>query len=366
MLMLTTSLLKSLTDKEVIDHAIKHGLSFALFRMPGCDEATLYVGGDETADFSKNDDAFVIAPFRNDRVVCIPAEYSRKVDLLTYVSVQTPREITHNRPLPQSYAASVRKIVARLGREGGKTVLATVHDGHCPHSVYDAFMCLANTYSDAFVFCWMLKGGSRVWMGASPELLAELGGGKLRTMALAGTRAAAIGDICPWDKKNIEEQQMVADYIETVMRRHGLEPLSGTPYTKRAGNIAHICTEITAETPANLDLTAFLKDLAPTPAVSGFPRHQALEEIAGCEDFNRGYYAGYCGVKAVGGVRLFVTLRCMSLDPETGDCRLYAGGGITSMSTPESEWLEINAKVATLAGVLSIKPVQRLETDNNN
>lgn len=361
--MLTTSLLKSLTDSEVIDYAIKHGLSFALFRMPGCNEATLYVGSDEVADFSKNGDAFVIAPFRNDRVVSIPAEYSRKVDLLSYDSEQKPQATSCPRPMPQSYAASVRNIVARLVREGGKTVLATVHDGRCPHSVYDAFMYITSSYLEAFVFCWMLRGESRVWMGASPELLVELDGGKLHTMALAGTRAAVIDDTCPWDKKNVEEQQMVADYIVTIMRRHGLEPQCASTYTKRAGDIAHICTEIAADVTAGLDLTAFLKDMAPTPAVSGFPRQQALDEIAVYEDFDREYYAGYCGVASAGGVRLFVTLRCMSLAPENGDCRIYAGGGITAMSVPESEWLEVNAKAATISGVLSIKPAPRLEND---
>ncbi|MCM1319047.1 MAG: chorismate-binding protein [Muribaculaceae bacterium] len=355
--MLSTSLLNSLTDKEVIDYALKHNCSFALYRMPGRTSVTLCMSQQLMEDFDFPSEGFIIAPFANDNQRIIPNEYSRMIDCRNYVELneQFFGQVSERSasPMPEEYYQSVSTIINRLKADGGKTVFSTLHCGTCPLDIYDAFIKLTLTYPDAFVFCFKLKDEEHAWLGATPEVLIEVADNKLLTMALAGTRLADKHDE-PWGDKNIKEQAMVTEFITEKMKEAGLEVHLTDAYSRTAGNIEHICTELTSILPLRFDLKSFLKELPPTPAVSGLPRDIALGDIARLEPHNREYYAGYCGPATASHVSLYVTLRCMSVDPSTHKCTLYAGGGITAQSEPESEWREVNAKAATLAGPLGI------------
>jgi len=73
------------------------------------------------------------------------------------------------------------------------------------------------------------------WIGASPELLLEASGNGVKTMALAGTRAA--GESREWDCKNLEEQQMVTDFISETLSGNGLDISISPLYTRNAGKV---------------------------------------------------------------------------------------------------------------------------------
>ena len=75
-------------------------------------------------------------------------------------------------------------------------------------------------------------------MGASPEMLLSSSDGSLHTVALAGTRLAGTEEA--WDVKNIEEQELVVDFIMSAME--GLAPEKGSTFTRVAGPVEHLCT----------------------------------------------------------------------------------------------------------------------------
>lgn len=349
--MLSTSLLNSLTDIKVIDYIFKDNFNAALFRMPGREDvAKLFVSDRLTNELVTNE-GFLIAPFSNQSLKVIPADYSRELQIAPILNI--PSEDISLRPMPKDYAIRVNKIVQRLKQEGGKVVLSSAHQGVCKLDIVSIFAILSHIYPDAFVFCFKIKDEDRVWVGASPEVLIRIKDNQLYTMALAGTRRSSQNN-STWDEKNAKEQQMVTDFICDICRQNGLSPHLSQPHTRKAGNIEHICTEFEASIPEAFNLKSFLKEMAPTPAVSGLPRDKALEDIHNLEAHNRGYYAGYCGLAGSSNLSLFVTLRCMSLDLLSGNCTLFAGGGITAQSEAENEWQEVNFKVATLAKPLGI------------
>ena len=257
-------------------------------------------------------------------------------------------------PLPdestprQRHEQNVAKAAAHHARRDGKTVISRVI---CSGPVSDeegVFNRLCAMYPDACVFKFSTSP-TGTWVGASPELLLEAGGGMLRTMSLAGTRPA--GTAGDWDAKNLHEQQLVTSFILDTLRKHNLQPATLPVESRVAGNIEHLLTQIEAPLPADWStgrLAQLLHDLSPTPALGGYPREEAMQLINRLEQHQRGYYGGFFGhIKSADDFRLNVNLRSALLTPEA--TYIFAGGGITADSVPEEEWEETCRKANTVA-----------------
>ena len=82
-----------------------------------------------------------------------------------------------------------------------------------------------------------------------------------------------------------------------------------------------------------------MADLHPTPAVGGFPRHDALAAIREIEKLDRGWYAGPLGwIGASGHGEFAVALRSGLIDG--AKATLFAGCGLVSNSDPQTEYDE--------------------------
>ncbi|MCT4603580.1 MAG: chorismate-binding protein [Marinifilum sp.] len=217
-----------------------------------------------------------------------------------------------------------------------------------------AFLNLNKTYPKAFVFMVDIPDVG-LWIGATPERLMRKNQLITETMALAGTQkldGRKLSEI-NWDKKEIEEQAFVTDYIDSVFKKYKIKNVEKNgPVTALAGNIVHLKTHFKAY--LNLEgneLSNFIKDLHPTPAVCGLPKKSALELIDEVENHDREYYGGYLGpVEEDGDLSLFVNLRSMKV--LQNKMALFVGGGITVDSNPEKEWMETCFKAQTLLNVI--------------
>lgn len=213
------------------------------------------------------------------------------------------------------------------------------------------FSRICNAYPEAFVFLFTTPE-TGTWIGATPELLLAGKGYLLRSMSLAGTRPAHFkGD---WDDKNIREQLIVTHYISDIFREYGIMPGLEGPVTRQAGPVEHLQTIISGITKDITDIPAIIDALSPTPALCGIPRELAVKTITALETFQRGCYGGFCGPWLSGHeFSLFVVLRCARITPDV--MVLYAGGGIMPDSNPDSEWLETERKLLTLADIFGSK-----------
>jgi isochorismate synthase len=187
-------------------------------------------------------------------------------------------------------------------------------------------------------------------MGATPEILFKLGDEHAETMALAGTKPA--GD-AKWTEKEIKEQQIVTDYIEELLFKNNITEYSKTGLTTvEAGNVVHLKTgfNISIEQLKG-KIGDVLKAIHPTPAVCGLPREKAYKIIRKVEKHDRQFYAGFLGPWKVNDQsQLFVNLRCAEITKKS--LHVFAGGGLTSDSTPEQEWEETIHKSETLLSVV--------------
>lgn len=247
------------------------------------------------------------------------------------------------------YRAAVEKAAQRSAGRNGKTVIARTICG-----TFNNFAPLemARKYFKAFptMFCFMFyHPRTGYWMSASPELLVEFDGSKGVTRALAGTRKACEGT--SWDKKNIDEHEMVVRDIRQRVRDLGDDwtCVANDSNNLRYGNIEHLCTpmSIAYHGEGKADISTVIDALNPTPAVGGFPREEALADIAEIEPIERKFYGGVISSKSLA----YIILRCVHFDHRHW-C-VYTGSGITGLSDAEDEWAETEAKARPLINLLS-------------
>lgn len=213
------------------------------------------------------------------------------------------------------------------------------------------FLRLLMLYPSAMVYLWYHpKVG--VWIGATPETLLTLKDRYFSTMSLAATRPYKNTLDVSWNTKEIEEQSLVTDFIETELNKVVTTYKVHPRETVRAGNVVHLRTLLTGEIKDEKEgLKNLIKALHPTPAVCGMPRNLAKEFIMSQEDYDRSYYTGFLGeLHLKGSSELYVNLRCMQMNDMKAS--LYIGGGITADSVPEEEWEETKLKTKTLKKVL--------------
>jgi isochorismate synthase len=155
-----------------------------------------------------------------------------------------------------------------------------------------------------------------------------------------------------WDRKELEEQQMVTDFVKEMIEELDISDcdIKG-PETIKAGSIAHLRTIFRFELDDISLVDKLISRLHPTPAVCGLPRKRAMELIEEVERYERTYYSSFIGPVYSDSFNLFVNLRCMQFTNK--GVQLYVGGGLTKDSQSESEWEETKLKAETILSVLN-------------
>jgi len=209
-------------------------------------------------------------------------------------------------------------------------------------AAYNLFEELEKTYPNAFIYL-ASDAIFGTWIGASPEILVEAHKGYVFTTALAGTRK---NDEEGWGEKEIHEQQVVTDYILALLKKNGLNSIEVEgPYDYTAGPVTHLKTDISADL-SNTSTWKLARQIHPSPAVSGYPKEQAIGLIQSVEPHSRGIYTGLIGYVEGETSKLYVNLRCAQIKEH--QTYLYLGGGYTNQSIPELEWIETENKSKTL------------------
>jgi len=213
--------------------------------------------------------------------------------------------------------------------------------------LFVSLLKLMNTYESSLVYLWHHpKIGT--WMGATPELLGKYQNQQFQTVALAGTLPVDAQQPLVWKNKEIEEQQIVTDYIVNIFKNFNSDFEIGLPSTVFQGKLAHIKTDLKVR--LNVDeAKILLKKLHPTPAVCGLPLKKAQNLIYKIEQYDRKYYTGFLGEIHKNKIETYVNLRCMEFFEDYFE--VYAGGGIVKTSEPDKEWQETQIKTQILLSV---------------
>ncbi|MGM9860304.1 MAG: chorismate-binding protein [Muribaculaceae bacterium] len=247
----------------------------------------------------------------------------------------------------ENYLSALQALIPALKVDNRKTVISTIITNQATVNWAEVADILFDTYPESFCHIYYTPRLG-AWIGATPELLlsADRSMSQVATMSLAGTKPHNNS----WDDKNRHEQAIVTDFIVDNLRPIFSEINISPVETIHYGNIDHLCTHITASG-TSCRYSEIVDILSPTPAVAGLPRDRALEEIGEIESHDRECYGGYITVADANGSQSFVNLRCAYFYEDK--YVVYAGGGITGESVPQTEWLETRLKSAALINIIN-------------
>ena len=364
-----------------IDLQYSQLLPFVVYRKPNSNEVRALLQKDSfcyiTSEYSES--GFVFAPFEDEKAsILIPLAQSEQLKTLFSKDMLNDEKINFSIVKSQDdkefHLGLVQKGIDAIKKsELRKVVLSRTETIKLSESnPLQIFKQLLSNYSTAFVYCFFHpKIG--IWLGATPETLLKIEGQRFFTTALAGTQKFEGKLDVEWNPKEIEEQNIVTNYIienlQPIVHNLKVENVE----TTKAGSLLHRKTNISGTIDfKTLNLKQMLQTLHPTPAVCGLPKQEAKQFILEHENYDREFYTGFLGelnlkekklrnsnrhniendvystLKTVS--NLFVNLRCMQL--KSGEAILYVGGGITKDSNPEAEWEETVNKTQTIKSVL--------------
>lgn len=334
------------------------GLPFVVYKKPLANEISIQiqknVNDNLTSEFDNN--GFVFAPFdSNNASYFIPASES---DLYTIpinkYDFQLIEANIANSPTDKTmHINKVQQCVEFIKSGNAKKVVLSRKQFVEKEKIdfetqLDAYLKLIQLYPEAMVY-WWFHPSTGVWMGATPERLLTLDQEDFQTMSLAGTQLYHNNLV--WKEKEKMEQELVTNYIQSRLETLIDDLKTGASFTKKAGHLAHICTEINGKIKSNKSLTEVINILHPTPAVCGTPKESAFQYILTHEGYDRKFYTGFLGaIQLDKKTELFVNLRCMEW--VDNGINLYIGGGITEDSIAEKEWEETVNKSQVMAKVL--------------
>lgn len=338
-----------------VENYLEESLPFVLYRKPGQNEIFGVFQSNNALHQSKDfmEKGFVFAPFNSEgSVILIQPDEVWEGTWRTEKQPST-EAISLDDLGKEDHIDLVKRGIKEI--EKGrlkKVVLSRKIEVPISKSPIHIFKTLLNTYSNAFGYLFYHpKVG--MWCGATPETLVKVKNKKLTTMSLAATLPYVENEEPDWGDKEIEEQQMVSEYIGDKLA-HTMERLEiDDAESVRAGNLWHLRSEVRGTLLPNLKVKEVIRALHPTPAVCGIPTGEAAQFIQANENYKRTFYTGFLGelnLKSQGELSLFVNLRCMQL--EQGKASIFVGGGITEASNPESEWIETQNKSKTMLGIL--------------
>ncbi len=328
-----------------------------------------------TTDFSES--GFVFAPFDlSETSILFPLS---ECDVMTLeretllVDESSEGDTTKKTEDKLAHVALVEKGISVIKKgELEKVVLSRCEIIKTRLEVLNVFKRLFNSYKNAMVYCWYHPAVG-MWIGATPELLLNMKGYDYTTIALAGTKVYNENEQLQWTAKEIDEQQIVTDFITDQMKSFSKQQHVSEASTIRAGQLLHLKSVITGR----LDVQAgtindVIHAIHPTPAVCGFPKSTSKAFILEEEGYLREFYTGFFGElnlktkvsrntnkrnvenNAYQAIKsytdLYVNLRCMQVFDDK--VNLYVGGGITKDSNADNEWLETVSKTKTMLKVL--------------
>ena len=345
-----------LEDKwnEAIRRAETTDALFCIFKKRGGKVQFFASNESQPSNYQANTDGFILSSFEDNELKMITKNLSFDFDSAkdvalfdSYINRRQKLNLTSKTDSytsAETYERSFDAVMKKLcSKEATKIVLSAKQSIQTEKSAFDIFTNIASKDNYEFAYLLHLTNGE-TWIGCTPEILLQKNSGSYSTISLAGT--ISNDGKQQWHEKEIREQQVVTDYITERLNEIKANITVGSTYSKAAGMIQHLCTDISFTSTESL--STLIRLLHPTPAVLGYPTSPALSAIKSAESHKRELYSGVVGFQSASTdeADIFVNLRCGKINKNS--ITLFAGGGIMPDSTKENEWNEIQMKFESI------------------
>ena len=353
--------MKSLFDKIKTHYFSK--LPFVAYHKPNTDNVSAFFMEDIALSFVSNfeEKGFVFAPFNSDEKAIIFSEekslmMSEELQLEAYVLQDTI--LKSDTLSKEKHIKIVKKALEKIKTHELQKVVVSREEllDISEFDLVELYKKLLSSYKNAFVYVWFhpMVG---LWLGATPETLLNIEGTSFKTMSLAGTQVDVQNKPLIWKSKELEEQQLVTNFIENQLVDIAINLKTDKTETVKAGNLLHLRTKVSGDLNNSSNLEELIRALHPTPAVCGLPRKLARTFLFENENYDRSFYTGFLGElnlqdskDVVKSSSLFVNLRCMRI--QNNKATIFVGGGITKDSNASNEWEETVSKAKTMKRML--------------
>ncbi len=211
-------------------------------------------------------------------------------------------------------------------------------------------------------YMYFLRCGDATVVGASPEVMVRLEGGRIDLRPIAGTRRrgaseeedAALAEELLADPKERAEHIMLVDLGRNDVGRvseAGSVNVSELMVIERYSHVMHIVSNVRGSLARGKDSYDVIRACFPAGTVSGAPKIRAMEIIDELEPTRRGPYAGAVGYFGFSGnMDTCITIRTLVI--KDGVAYIQAGGGVVADSDPAAEYQEtVNKAKAMMRAV---------------
>ena len=258
-------------------------------------------------------------------------------------------------------AVEVAKEYIRAG-DAFQIVLSQRFDLELGCDPFDVYRVLRQVNPSPYMF-FLRQGGVSV-VGASPEPMVQLLGGRVVSRPIAGTRRRGSTD--EEDRrleaelvehpKELAEHVMLVDLARNDVGRvvqFGSERVDELMTVERYSHVMHLTSEVSGELVDGRGPVDVLRATLPAGTVSGAPKVRAMEIIDELEPTKRGPYAGVAGyIDFSGNLDTAIAIRTLVVGAD-GKASVQAGAGIVADSDPEAEDEECAAKAAAVLAAVA-------------
>ncbi len=227
---------------------------------------------------------------------------------------------------------------------------------------FDVYRVLRQVNPSPYMF-FLRQGGVSV-VGASPEPMVQVLGGRVVSRPIAGTRRRGSNDEEDrrLEAELVENPKELAEHVMLVdlarndvgrIARFGSERVEELMTVERYSHVMHLTSEVSGELLEARGPVDVLRATLPAGTVSGAPKVRAMEIIDELEPTKRGPYAGVVGyIDFSGNLDTAIAIRTL-VATDDGKASVQAGAGIVADSDPAAEDEECAAKAAAVLAAVA-------------
>jgi anthranilate synthase component 1 len=201
-------------------------------------------------------------------------------------------------------------------------------------------------------------------VGASPEPLVTVSGGRATTRPIAGTRPRggdadedrAIAEDLLADEKERAEHVMLVDLGRNDLGRvceYGSVEVETFMAVETYSHLMHIVSSVGGRLREGIGPMAVLRSILPAGTLSGAPKVRAMEIIDELEPVKRGAYGGAVGYLSYTG-ELDTCICIRTVVVADGVAHMQAGGGTVADAKPDYEYEESLNKARAVARAIEL------------
>lgn len=221
---------------------------------------------------------------------------------------------------------------------------------------FDVYRALRSLNPSPYMFYLHLD--DTIFLGASPEVMVRLEGGKIELRPLAGTRprGKTKEEDLLLEKELLADEKEKAEHIMLVdlgrndvgrVAEIGTVEVTELMGIERYSHVMHIVSQVRGSLQSGKNAFDVLRAAFPAGTVTGAPKIRAMEIIEELEPTRRGPYAGAVGYFSFSG-NLDTCIAIRSILVKGGQAFIQTGAGIVADSDPQKEYEETINKAQAL------------------